>query len=532
LQSSTYATRQDVETLVTFGSPHAGIGGIDILANTPLIQIGLGAYCLFQPAFCQMHRDYMRLFNNRNENNTADYYFTGGDGGGNWVGSLLYPFNGPNDGLVGTASATGQYFGWFGNENAVNHPVVRFKTGEDHLREWGTWYFQPRSGEAWSDSYKCIREVLLEKDPVDCQIGSMAQATVQEQESPSALAPVQRGHISTGETISRTLSIDTTDRSIFALSWLTQTLSLSLVDPNGVTIDPDYAIANPSSVTFDTGPAGKGSLGWMTYAFTNTVPGDWTIRVSALDLGTDGTDWSTITSFASERTLEVGTGASYYKIGDTATLSATLSNGTVGITGANVSVELSRSDSVTDKLVLTDMGGGLYQGTYTIPDAPGYLGAIFIAHGSDGGTDFSRQSSQLFSIMPQSAQLAGSYADRAVDENGDGGADALQVDVGIDISTTGQYQLTGDLFAGDQVVAQFSEIISAPAGSQTVTLQFVGNDIYTAGLDGPYLLTNLVLVDLQAAVPTIMESDLYTTAAYKYVQFMPFNKLFLPMISR
>ena len=178
------------------------------------------------------------------------------------------------------------------------------------------------------------------------------------------------------------------------------------------------------------------------------------------------------------------------------------------------------------------MGGGRYQGTYRIPNAPGYLEAIFTANGSDSGTVFSREYRQLLSIMPQTGQLTGSYADRAVDENGDGKADTLEVDVGINISKAGNYNLSADLRAGDQIVAQSSQIFSATAGIQTVTLRFDGADIHDAGLNGPYLLTDLVLVDLQAGVPTIMQSDLYRTAAYDYAQLKSVSTLYLPLVTR
>jgi hypothetical protein len=476
-----------------------------------------------------MDPSYMWLVNNRPERNTVDYTFIGGDGGGGPLGGVLWLLNGPNDGLVSRASATGQYFSWFGNTIAVKHPMTRYQTDEDHIGDWGNWYFESRPSQYWSDSYKCVREILLGLDRVDCSAAPPSK--VEEQGSPFAFAPVQSGHISAGETISRTLTIDAADQSIFALTWMTQTLSLTLINPDGLTIDPNYALANPSIVTFDSGPAGNGSPGWMTYAFTNTVPGEWTLTVSALDVGQDGTDWTAISGFASDRTMEVGTGTKLYQIGDTATLTATLNSGTAGIAGATVSVDLTRPDGVIDMLTLTDVGGGHYQGTYSIPNVAGYVEAIFTADGDDGGTAFSRQSNQLLSIMPQTGQLTGSYADRAVDEDGLSD-DAIEVDVDIDISTAGDYNLTADLYAGGQVVVQTSKVFSATAGVQTVTLRFDGTDIYNAGVDGPYLLTNLVLVDLQLAVPTIMQSDLYTTAAYEYAQFMPESFLYIPMINR
>jgi|GEM_PF-1364000 len=536
LQSSTYAERKDVETLITHGSPHAGINGLSLVTHVPLlgppIGVLLGAYCLRQPAFCQMDLSYMQLFNLRNEYNDVKYYLIGGDGKAGPLGGVLYYLNGPNDGFAGLASATGKYFGWLGNTEALRHRVTRYQTHEVHFVGRGNSYFKPRPTQIWSDSYKCVREILLKLDRVDCVVAPPPPARAQEQGSPYALAPKQSGHISTGETISRTLSIDTTGQTIFALTWMTQTLSLTLVNPDGVTIDPNYAMSNPSIVTFDSGPASNGLPGWMTYAFTNTVPGAWTLGVSAPYAGPDGTDWVAMAAFASDRTLQVGIGAGFYQIGDTATLTATLESGTAGIAGATVSVDLARPDSVTDTLTLTDVGGGHYQGTYDIPDAPGYVEVIFTANGDDGGTAFSRQYSQLLSIMPQTGQLTGSYADRAADENGDSWADALEVDVGIEFSKAGDYNLTADLQVGDQIVAQSSKTFSATAGIQTVTLRFDGSDIYNSKLDGPYTLTNLVLVDLQVAVPTIMQSDLYTTAAYDYAEFKPINTLYLPLVTR
>ncbi len=432
------------------------------------------------------------------------------------------PFNGPNDGLVGLASATGKY-------RLAREHIQCGEPSTDAIRRLtrltsttgGVGISSRAPGETWSDSYKCVREILLGLARADCTVAPEPPARVQAQGSPYALAPMQRGHISTGETINRTLPIDTTGRSTFTLTWVTQTLSLNLVNPNGVTIDPAYALANPSIVAFDSVPAGNGLPGWMTYAFTSTVPGDWTLGISAPDAGPDGTDWGAIAGFESSRTLEVGADAAVYGIGDTATLTAKLMSGTSGIAGATVRVDLARSDNVTDMLTLTDMGGGLYRGTYVMPNAPGYLEATFTATGSDGGTVFARQDSQLLSIMPQTGQLTGNYADRAVDENGNGRADALEVDVGVNISTTGDYNLSADLRVGGQIVAQSSKVFSAIAGVQTVTLRFDGDDIYDAGLDGPYLLTNLMLVDLQVAVPTIMQSNLHTTAAYEYTQFAP-----------
>jgi hypothetical protein len=65
-----------------------------------------------------------------------------------------------------------------------------------------------------------------------------------------------------------------------------------------------------------------------------------------------------------------------------------------------------------------------------------------------------------------------------------------------------------------------------------MTLRFDGSEIYSAGVDGPYRLTHLALVDMQTGLPTLLQSDLYTTQAYPVSQFKPMSPLFLPMITR
>jgi pimeloyl-ACP methyl ester carboxylesterase len=92
LQSDTYTGRQDVDTLITLGSPHGGIMGLSLLN---IITGLLAIYCFWQPAFCQMDPDYMALFNGRYERNFVKYYRIGGDGEEGPMGGICTTSMGP-----------------------------------------------------------------------------------------------------------------------------------------------------------------------------------------------------------------------------------------------------------------------------------------------------------------------------------------------------------------------------------------------------------------------------------------------------
>ena len=111
----------------------------------------------------------------------------------------------------------------------------------------------------YSNAYLCIRELLGGRAGSECKPPKAPQQAAVS--SPDMnMTPLEQGHILTGETKTFSVPVDTTDKSNFGLTWPSNTLSFSLANPNGVTIDAAYASANPSLVTVDSGPAGRISV--------------------------------------------------------------------------------------------------------------------------------------------------------------------------------------------------------------------------------------------------------------------------------
>ena len=175
---------------------------------------------------------------------------------------------------------------------------------------------------------------------------------------------------------------------------------------------------------------------------------------------------------------------------------------------------------MTDTLILADLGGGLYGAGYEIPDAPGHLGLRVTAEGSDGGTPFNRQVDRLLTVGSGAVQLIGPHGDRPEEANGDGRYEALILDVGI-LASDGSFAFSADLVDGmGELLAHTMSQEALLAGTQSVALRFDGDLIHDGGRDGPFVLTNLIIADLQTAgVPTVMAEDVWTTAAYDHTEF-------------
>jgi pimeloyl-ACP methyl ester carboxylesterase len=530
------ACRDEVSTLITLGSPHAGINAgvlLKVLAMWKASTVK-DVLCELQPALCQFTTDSMLLFDIRHPNQpTIDYTFIGGTRMNRFItGGLLYPWDGLNDGMVGSYSAVGWLypFGW----DVVRDPEAgRYWTNETHSpRVGGPTYFEPQAGPE-SQAFRCIAWLLGKRPRVDCPAATRPtlNAPQTEPDLSSTTASVT-GHLDSGQSALHTLPIDANAHSIFFLSWLTGTVSFTLTQPNGQAITPEYALLHPEIVAYTTGQ-GEGELPpFATYSFTSTLPGSYTLTVSALNAGGGGVDYSVFAALETSRSFSITSDADLYQVGQTAIFTGFLSGSGGGIAGAMMQGYLIRADGVTQTLAFTEAGGGLYQAAYLVPDAPGYLHAIFTATGNDGGASFNRQIDQLLAIAPHAAQLAGVYADRREDRNGDGFHDTLAVEARVTAAQVGTYTLSADLVVANQTVAHALEYAVLAAGSQTVTLRFNGEDIRRSRLDGPYTVTQLYLVDLEAGgIPAETAIAVWVTAPYGWRDF-GFDNVFLPVVTR
>ena len=344
------------------------------------------------------------------------------------------------------------------------------------------------------------------------------------------------GHLDAGVSVSRTVQVDTDAGALFFLSWISDTVGFSLVSPSGQLIDPGYAASHPDEVSYSSVPGSAEFPPSATYAITNTQPGNWTLNFETLGSGSAGTDYLAFVAMESSRVLSFTTSAPLYQMGDIATFTATLDSTTGGISGATVTASLRRSDNVTDTVTFTNVSGGIYTVDYTIPNAPGSTVVILVAEGSDGGVPFTRQIDTLITVASPQIQLAGRYADRIedVDGDGDGIYESLVFEADLTVTQATTVTISANLAKDGHLIAHTGVNTALSPGTQTVTLRFSGNDIHDSGLGGPYTVSDLIVVDLsKGAVPAVLASNVWTTAAYDPGQFgSTTSQLYLPMVKK
>jgi hypothetical protein len=124
---------------------------------------------------------------------------------------------------------------------------------------------------------------------------------------------------------------------------------------------------------------------------------------------------------------------------------------------------------------------------------------------------------------PGSASLTDTYSAQALDANSDQVYESLQVSVGVNVVAAGSFKVQADLYAGDKLVAQAGLTrVDLTTGGQTFVLVFPGGLISNRGLDGPYRLKNVVVMDLRdSAVQTAYaKSPPFATQAYQASRFI------------
>ena len=479
-----------VSRLITLGTPHTGMtyGTLRCATNSS------------DKAACDFSTAGMVTFN-RNHSKRASgvtYDFIGGISptGTSWPVVLQ---DGPNDGAVGVNSALGKRYLIVGGLPVITTEIKgvssRTPVLSTHAGSLGyPSYFEVKANDRTTvtDAYNCVSKLLKGQT---CPSSSMPQprapkATVVSQ------TPALSGHLSTGQAVARTTPVDSSGPVQFNLTWITGTVGLTLRNPSGTLIDPAYAAAHPSEVTYTSNITDTNSQLFVSYAFTTTVAGTYTLNITAGDVGAGGTDYTVYTYVDSPRTLTVSTDNTLYAVGSTATISATLQNNGSGMTGASVQANLSRDGAIIGTVALTDQGNGNYLGNYLVPNMPGYLGFVVIAQGNDGGVSYARESTSLLPVSSTAIQLSGSYTDDAFDTDGNGKLDSLNVAIGVNSNQAGNYILSGDLIgAGNTLVAHSAVSVTLTTGTITATLHFDGDSIGQSGINGPYTLTNLTITD-------------------------------------
>jgi hypothetical protein len=111
------------------------------------------------------------------------------------------------------------------------------------------------------------------------------------------------------------------------------------------------------------------------------------------------------------------------------------------------------------------------------------------------------------------------FDDHKIDTDGDGTAEYLAIDTGLNITTSGNYSIYG--FLKDSIKSEYCFAINntfLDAGLQTAVLEFEGECIFQNKLNGTYNLTGIYLAD-ETKTEIDYRIDIYDTVAYRYDEF-------------
>ena len=510
-----------VDNLFTLGTPHGGAGEVptaQLYALATRWKELLGDL----PSIIELSIPHMALFNLMHDQpDNVCYRLLGGDIYEQLPFlSVIWPF--PNDLLVSQVSA--HSLGYF--PLSLKWPkVVKEYLPDMHgytsdlsfLRS----YVQPR------DTFdQCIKD-FIGVTGASCPGASAttleAPATITTPTS-SPMTPFVTGVITTGQSVTGTLAIDTSEHTAFYLAWYEGDLDFTLVAPDSTVINTTTAKTDPN-VSF---LALDALVSTEIYVITDTLPGTWTFTVTAVT-SPHTMPYAVYAVLDTPINLTLPTNAEWYPSGSPAVITATLMYSATALTDATVQVEVSRPDGATQTIALLDDGAhndgvpsdGIYGGVYFDTIVGGYYSVIATASGNYLGQDYQRAAQTIFTVSPGTASLSGTYADYPEDNDGDGLYEHLAVDVDVSVSVSGDYNLSAVLEGvGEKFISHAMEGVTLTVGSQVVTLEFDGDDIRDSGLNGPYTVTEVLLLDeSEIAVKLDEAHDVWTTAAYDHRQF-------------
>ncbi len=111
--------------------------------------------------------------------------------------------------------------------------------------------------------------------------------------------------------------------------------------------------------------------------------------------------------------------------------------------------------------------------------------------------------------------LAGNVTDRGVDTNGNGKFEYLEIDIPVNVTIAGVYNVSSNLYAGATFLENGWASSYLPVGNQTMPLDFSGWFFRTNLEDGPFT----VQLFLRENITTYTLAMTHTTAAYTWGEF-------------
>jgi hypothetical protein len=337
-----------------------------------------------------------------------------------------------------------------------------------------------------------------------------------------------------GLTVSHAVIVDPVEAVTFLVMADPATVDVTLVQPDGARIDAgtqDPAVTSWSAD--DLGPVNH--LGFDVSA---PQAGTWTVEVTGREAATSPPAAVARPQDAGQPpepgayalgamtpltpgigvALQVQVDRAVVSTGQQFTILATLTQDGAPVTDAAVTALLTLPDGSPLEQALDGTGDGGYAAVITGTAAPGPYDIMVTAARSDPA--FTREQQVRVMVLSGGSTFTGAVTDHGLDTNGDGLFDQLVVDIGLTLEASGTYRVQGTLEMpdGGSVIEQVRVEQPMDAGQQSVSLAFSGSQLFDQRLDGPYVVTELVLMDVDAGTVLAL-GEPHTTEPYVHTQF-------------
>ncbi|WP_457754290.1 VWA domain-containing protein, partial [Thermococcus sp.] len=203
-----------------------------------------------------------------------------------------------------------------------------------------------------------------------------------------------------GESATQSIFVDPTVKAgEFSIAWSGSEFNLTLIAPDGTTITPDVAQANPN-ITYTKGDT------YVIYEVKNPLVGEWKMNITAVDVPENGEEVTAMVLADTNLTIDLFTEKSTYKLNEPIRLVGILTQSGEPVEGS-VNATVVRPDGSVEYLqLLDDDNNGVYE-TYYVPKEAGGYTITLQASGEISGTPFTRQTT--FSVYVSQEQVQAGF---------------------------------------------------------------------------------------------------------------------------
>ncbi len=329
------------------------------------------------------------------------------------------------------------------------------------------------------------------------------------------------GEFSSALAVSKTVNIGSTTKAYFRAI-------VSFNDGCAFTLTrPDSTVITSQTVDGDVVYSSEGGV--MSFEIANPAAGQWVMTLTTTSV--DPVQYGLSAFETQQVNFAVSSIPSWVNTGQSVLIRGELSDNAGAVTGASVTACITLPDALPYYVTLYDDGtngdntadDGIYHYVFNDTAQQGRY-EIEAKATAPSGSAFERTAFGSFTAATADISIAGLITDTGIDSDENGYFNTLRFIVPIAVQTAKQYRLTASLMDSnsEQITLINTGEIYLGMDDGSITLDVAAADFAKHNVDGPYLLANIQISDVQTGLVMAAAAD-YTTTAYAVSDFEPLD---------